>query len=360
LALVCAAEGTFDAFKKLSLGKPKEDKLTLKETGEAKSDLVGTPQCKAKAFVINLHKRRDRCICMSNQLKSAPFKAERFNAVAFSDPRTEEKKFVTKDQATGRKITDPVQKAAAVPGTTYQEWTPVTAEDMKDSQLCDGAFRNGVVGGTHSVLSEMALFCSHLQLWKKLEKEPEDAFIVMEDDLPMSPKIWEKLDHFVKTYKGKWDMVQVDSYGKEGHEMPAADKVDEFEGAPIYKPSESGQYWGGHMFILRKSALPKMLYRMKGMQSEPVDWLPRHWSNTSIAVRTVQFGLINFIDEEKKNEYYKQSDCGQYVDMSDINFSGKRAVGNKGTFQRGMRADNKGALECPAQEDKKKNALKKK
>merc|ERR1719217_610355 len=101
LALVSAAEGSWEAFSKLSLGKGTEESdpaLLAMETAAKVNDAVGTPECKAKAFVINLYKRRDRCICMSQQLTSAPFPAERFNAVTFSDPRTENKRFKTKQE----------------------------------------------------------------------------------------------------------------------------------------------------------------------------------------------------------------------------------------------------------------------
>jgi hypothetical protein len=337
LALVCAAEGSWDSFRKLDLGMQKTDPLELKV--KMASDAIGTPAAKARAFVINLQKRRDRCICMSHQLKNAPFQAERFNAVAFQDPRTEEQKFELKaDGAT--------------------QWKPVEGKDLAQSDLCGGLFKKGVVGGQHSVLQEMSLVCSHYSLWNKLKSQPEDAFIVMEDDLPADSKIWGKIDNFVKNYKGKWDLVQVDAYGKNGTDMPAEDKVDEFEGAPIYKPSDHGEYWGGHMFIIRKAALPKMLHRMKLQQSAPVDWLPKKWATTSINVRTVQFGMINYIDDEKRNAYYKQSNCGTQVDMSDINFSGKRARGNNMGGQRAQMAKNEGALECPAVE--KKTTLKRK
>jgi len=353
LVLACAAEGSWEAFQKLDLGKPKKTQVDLKAEAEAaKTDAVGTLQCKSKAFVINLYKRRDRCICMSHQLKNAPFKAERFNAVTFSDPREEEKRFKQVDKV------DPVTGVTTkVPD--YNQFKQVTSEDMQYSNLCGGLFKNGVKGGTHSVLQEMSLFCSHFNLWNKLKNEPEDAFIVMEDDLPMSNKIWGKIDNFFKHYTGKWDFVQVDAYGKNGTEMPLQDKVDEFEGSPIYKPSENGDYWGGHMFLLRKKAVHKMLARMRQDRSEPVDWLPRKWAqNSDIEVRTVQFGLINYIDEAKRNEYYKEANCGPNVDMSDINFSGKRATGNKMGGQRGQKAKNEGGLECPAQAQK--TTLKKK
>merc|ERR1719378_1893436 len=99
---------------------------------------------------------------------------------------------------------------------------------------------------------------------------------------------------------------------------------------------------------------------MKLQQSAPVDWLPRKWASTSIHVRTVQFGMINYIDDEKRNAYYKQANCGTQVDMSDINFSGKRAKGNNMGNQRAQEARNEGALECPAEAPSKKTLLKRK
>merc|ERR1719443_1246969 len=66
-------------------------------------------------------------------------------------------------------------------------------------------------------------------------------------------------------------MIQVDTFGR-NHE---ADKVGEFKGAPVFRPSMQGDYYGLHCLLIKESSMGKINLEMGLMPAVPVDWFPK-------------------------------------------------------------------------------------
>jgi len=99
----------------------------------------------------------------------------------------------------------------------------------------------------------------------------EKVFIVLEDDAILQPNFAEKVNDFIANYPGKWDMLQLDTFGKSDRR----DKVGEFGGFPVYHPGTDGDYFGLHCILIKESSIGKINLEMGLMPAVPVDWFPK-------------------------------------------------------------------------------------
>merc|ERR1719161_2595251 len=102
-------------------------------------------------------------------------------------------------------------------------------------------------------------------------KKDEKVYIVMEDDSVLRPNFAEKIQDFIANYTGKWDMLQVDTFGN----VDGRDKVGDFGGKPVYHPGMKGDYFGLHCILIKESSMAKINLKMGLMPAVPVDWFPK-------------------------------------------------------------------------------------
>jgi hypothetical protein len=147
-------------------------------------------------------------------------------------------------------------------------------------------------------------WCSHKRLMQQITDEPESAdyHIIFEDDVVLKPGFKKAVADFIQNYNGtwgkKWDMVQIDPFGKTCDEH----KVDEFRGNPIFKPTphhwlrdqtplwrqthqewieknKCNEYWGFHAILVKKSAMKQIVANMEDNPTVPLDWLTGQYKN---------------------------------------------------------------------------------
>lgn len=130
------------------------------------SGMATTPW--AEVYVINLKDRTDKCRCMRQQLRDAPWPTHRFDAVNMNNT------------------------AASCPTLTL----PAIEDETKAKKSA-------------------ALVCSNLHIWRKfLNESTASHLVVFEDDaiLP-DPRMWDKLQQLIQEPCMEWDYLMIDGFG---------------------------------------------------------------------------------------------------------------------------------------------------
>eukprot|EP00746_Dinoflagellata_sp_MGD_P149112 gnl/MRDRNA2_/MRDRNA2_81190_c0_seq1.p1 gnl/MRDRNA2_/MRDRNA2_81190_c0~~gnl/MRDRNA2_/MRDRNA2_81190_c0_seq1.p1 ORF type:complete len:298 (+),score=56.32 gnl/MRDRNA2_/MRDRNA2_81190_c0_seq1:78-971(+) len=201
----------------------------------------------AHIYVINLDKRKDRCLCMKEQLKGSPYELFRQKAIT---PETLHE--------------CPVKDAEPI--------EPMRAENK-------------------------AVFCSNQVIFDKVHKMQEenkpDFIIVLEDDLEIRDRslFWQSISNLLNSpcSDASWDVLHVDTFDVRKKDVDATvtkgkqltEQCEEFE---VYK-STKNPHFGAHFQIIKKDALPRLLERRMSVQDHDADsrdvnvathyWLPR-------------------------------------------------------------------------------------
>lgn len=134
-----------------------------------------------------------------------------------------------------------------------------------------------------SMWDVLGAWCSHVKLMKEIssriqldEKFVTDypAVLVLQDHVILD-KEWaeEVAKDWVKNYPENWDMVQIDPSGAKG--PPKKDKVMDFRGKEVYRPSWKGQYSGFQAILMKTRSVPTLLEKMQGLNVMPIDWLTK-------------------------------------------------------------------------------------
>lgn len=251
--------------------------------------LIRKRDVKAGVVVINLDRRLDRCQCMSAQLQSSPYAVERYSA-----------------KTVGATTVDQLRSKREKHG------------------ICAKSFKRGLDCGAHDCLGEMSLFCTQHQLWDSLVNRTEDYFIIMEDDVLLDKFAWDKIGEFLETYPEEFDLLQMDSYGNRA--VPVRDVKHIFSGSYVYTPSENGDYFGGHGFIVKRKSLPKLSEYLERLGGVPVDRLPKLLSSLNdLNVIEAQLKVFQHPGDPKARLTTLKSGeiqgCVPEVEMSDLDFT---------------------------------------
>jgi len=256
------------------------------------TDQKTTQRSGLKAFYVNLDKSKERASCISQQLAEQRIGNNRY--VASTMPNCGDFDFkcfqlameTNKDcfksgadlihmfQHGSKGNASSVQVAGAVLANwcshkrLFQELASNTSSNYGLAEFApkvEGSIGNAVKKGLH--------------LHQKFEEAgadmgggtDEEVYIIMEDDAILKPNFGNKIEEFVRNYAGKWDMVQVDTFGSKRDQ----DKIGMFKDTDIYHPSATGDYFGLHCILVKKSAVGKLNFEMGLMPAVPVDWFPK-------------------------------------------------------------------------------------
>jgi len=132
--------------------------------------------------------------------------------------------------------------------------------------------------GMMQVLGE---WCSHIKLLKEIQRRValDEEFlkaypaVLMLDDTVMLDKEWteEVTKDWVNNQKRAWDLVQLDSYGGKSNQ----DKIGEFRGKAIFRPSWKANYGGFHATLIKTASINQLLEKMQGLNVIPFEWVSK-------------------------------------------------------------------------------------
>eukprot|EP00746_Dinoflagellata_sp_MGD_P125583 gnl/MRDRNA2_/MRDRNA2_60354_c0_seq1.p1 gnl/MRDRNA2_/MRDRNA2_60354_c0~~gnl/MRDRNA2_/MRDRNA2_60354_c0_seq1.p1 ORF type:complete len:329 (-),score=94.97 gnl/MRDRNA2_/MRDRNA2_60354_c0_seq1:27-1013(-) len=251
-----------------------------------KFDAAATPkkQANLKAYFVNTEKSQARSACMTRQLNEQGIENERFSAVVMKE--CPDFDFTCMNDVVFNHHKDCFKSGADLLHLTQH------GSSGKDASMKNRA------------MAVLANWCSHKRLFqqistntsskydvqtlgrnffreKLLNKEPEKTaqaakksekvYIILEDDAILRPQFAEKVQDFIQNYDGKWDMLQVDTFGG----VDGRDKIGDFKGVPVYHPGMKGDYFGLHCMLIKESSMGKINLEMGLMPAVPVDWFPK-------------------------------------------------------------------------------------
>lgn len=179
-----------------------------------------TKNASVSVYVINLDKRKDRWECVESQLQGSPYRYKRFSAI---DKHS------------------------------IQDSCPF----MRDGRPA------------------MGVLCSNVKIWEQeIAQGTSDFVVVIEDDIALSPKVWERLGDLMNGQcKDSFDYLVVDTFGGAGDGRHALSQhgtgfcADASPGIHLDKIRGTG----AHMQVIRRSALQQMLDIAKENPRTPID-----------------------------------------------------------------------------------------
>jgi len=130
-----------------------------------------------------------------------------------------------------------------------------------------GAVQKGVI----------ANWCSHKRMLDLLAQdnktEEEKYYVILEDDIILSPKFRLGLENFIATYPGEWKYIQVDPFGAEGRKVA-------FHNGRVTEPGKKGEKnpgdnYGMHCLVVKQSELPTLQNYFTNHEVIPIDWIAK-------------------------------------------------------------------------------------
>jgi len=130
-----------------------------------------------------------------------------------------------------------------------------------------GAVQKGVI----------ANWCSHKRLFDFMKKdnktEDEKYYVILEDDIILSPKFRLGLENFIATYRGNWKYIQVDPFGAEGRQVA-------FHNGRVTEPGKKGEKFPGdnygmHCLVVKQSELETISNYFSTHEVIPIDWIAK-------------------------------------------------------------------------------------
>merc|ERR1719235_940295 len=245
---------------------------------------------KLQSWYVNAKGKIDRDICIRTQLEDMNIQPHRFTAIHLEKcfgPKSPDFGTCIRNQGYGDCIKSGMQWGAL--GAHGSERADINGTGVADYQRHLGITSN---------------WCSHKRLMEKIRDDElaGDYHLIFEDDVILKPGFKHAVADFIQNYNGtwskQWDMVQIDPFGQtcERHQ------VDEFRGAPIYKPephhwlrdmtpmwrerhqdwiekNKCNEYWGYHAILVRKSGMDDIIKNMEENPTVPLDWLTGQYKN---------------------------------------------------------------------------------
>lgn len=119
-----------------------------------------------------------------------------------------------------------------------------------------------ILGGREYFITQGAVGCilSHLTLWNILQHQPEDEFLIIEDDVQLCEDFFEKFAKFKLELPTDWEMAYVGYLLPSGEKVEAATQVS--ENVVIVKPMCT------HAYLVKKSALKTLI------ETNQIAWNP--------------------------------------------------------------------------------------
>lgn len=129
------------------------------------------------------------------------------------------------------------------------------------------------------MMTVLGEWCTHIKAFKEVVRRAklDDTFIkeypailILEDHVLLDKEWLEEVTKdWVHNSPRMWDMVQFDSYGGKSNQ----DKIGEFRGKQIYRPSWKANYGGSHALLIRTASTNTLLEKMQSLNIVPFEWI---------------------------------------------------------------------------------------
>lgn len=255
--------------------------MRLSSTPAGKSGEMKDQREGLKAIYVNLDKSTDRANCISRQLTESGIENERFAAAALpACPDWDFKCFndaIFKSNGDcfkgGAEFLSLLQHASKGNASTWEVASGILANWCSHKrlfqQLSDKS--SSTYGFPHIGKAMLQVMQRSKDKKPAADKLSEKVYVIMEDDAILKPNFGSVIEDFVRNYNGEWDLVQVDTFGS----VQGWDKVNEYQGKPVYRPSPLAEYFGLHCILVKESSVAKLNFAMEHMPAVPVDWFPK-------------------------------------------------------------------------------------
>jgi len=260
----------------------------LKEGSEAEAPKK-LKRGQMEVWYVNLEASKERKQCVETQLNKQFIEPHRFPA--FQWPHCGPNEDCLRSEA-------PDCMAGGI------DWTAVSSHGSMDKGI--GAVQKGVI----------ANWCSHKRILDQFAKDNktglEKYYVILEDDIILSPKFHLGLEAFIANYQGDWKYIQVDPFGKAGHEVAYYRGSVTEPGAPREK--EPGDNYGMHCLVVKQSELEGLRNYFSTHEVIPIDWIAKDipgmitWSANVVQNPEGHNGL----------SFAKPSYCGEGIYKSNI------------------------------------------
>jgi len=141
------------------------------------------------------------------------------------------------------------------------------------------AIKSYAVNAGKDMMQVLGQWCSHVKALKEIQRRValDEVFVnqypavmIMEDHVLLDKEWTEEVTKdWVNSYPGGWDLVQFDPYAGKAH----ADKIGEFRGKAIYRPSWKANYGGSHALLIKTAAVNTLLEKMQSLNVVPFEWI---------------------------------------------------------------------------------------
>jgi GR25 family glycosyltransferase involved in LPS biosynthesis len=210
-----------------------------------------------EVWYVNLDESKQRSQCIEGQLKKQFLEPHRFPAVQYPTTCGGE------GQAKANKNCFKREFADCMAGGI--NWAAVSHHGTVSAGA--GAVQKGVI----------ANWCSHKRILDLLDKDnktdDEKYYVILEDDIILSPKFRLGLENFIATYTGKWKYIQVDPFGAEGRQVA-------FHNGRVTEPGKKGEKFPGdnygmHCLVVKQSEIETLKNYFSTHEVIPIDWIAK-------------------------------------------------------------------------------------
>jgi len=208
-------------------------------------------------WYVNLKGSTQREQCVEGQLKRQGLEPHRFNAVKYPTKCDANEKS-PKDKNCFRKLYGDCMKG----GINRQA---VTAHTKPGST--PGAVQKGVISN----------WCSHKRILDQFANDTkasqEKYYVILEDDVIISPTFARALESFIATYPNEWKYIQVDPFGAPGTQVA-------FHQGQVTEPGRKGEKrpgdnYGMHCLVVKQSEVEGLLNYFSTHEVVPIDWITK-------------------------------------------------------------------------------------
>lgn len=208
-----------------------------------------------EVWFVNLDGSKERKDCMEGQLKKQFIEPHRFPAVKYPTTCDANDKSAKNKNCFRKLFSDCMGDGI--------DWTAVSAHSKPGA--VPGAVQKGVI----------ANWCSHKrildQFLKDNQTKDEKYYVILEDDIIISPKFKRSLESFIANYPGEWKYIQVDPFGAPAKQI--AFHTDGPVTEPSKTPDKKGDNYGMHVLVVKQSAVADLQKFYSTKKIVPIDWI---------------------------------------------------------------------------------------
>jgi hypothetical protein len=182
--------------------------------------------------------------------------------------------------------------------------------------------KNYALSADKHMMEVLSMWCSHIKVLKEVQRRAvaDEQFakdypaILMLEDHVLLDKEWteEVTKDWVTNYHktgNQWDMVLLDTHGGKAH----TDKIGEFRGKAIYKPSWKANYGGFHAVLVRTAIVSTLLEKMQSLNVVPIEWLAKSINDDPKGLQILQWesgvSTVDWQSSSATKELFLPKDC---------------------------------------------------